>query len=69
MRQKSILEPFGFTEKETTELLQKCRMFSDVESTIEICEKYGFVFQNRKDFERNEDLTFCVITMKKQPGN
>ena len=69
MRQKSILEPFGFSEKESIELLQKCRMFSDVESTIEICKKYGFILQDKKDFERNEDLTFSVITMKKQPGN
>lgn len=67
MRQKSILEPFGFSEKETVEFLEKCRMFSSVENTIRLCKKYGFVPENQKDFVRDENLTFSVVTMKKQP--
>lgn len=65
MRQANILKPFGFTEKETIESLRKCRMFSDIESAIEICEKYGFIFEKRKDFKRDENVTLSVVTMKK----
>ena len=65
MRQANILKPFGFTENETIKILEKCRMFSSVENTIRLCEKYGFVLENQKDFIRDERLTFSVVTMKK----
>lgn len=65
MRQSNILKPFGFTEKETVELLKKCGLYADVESAINICEKYGLHFEKRNDFEINKNLTFSVVTMKK----
>ncbi len=65
MRQARILEPFGFTEKETVSILKECRMYSDIGSTIELCEKYGLIFERKKDFRRNENLTFSVVTLKK----
>ncbi len=65
MRQANILRPFGFTKEETIEILRKCRLYSDIKSTIKLCEKYGITFQKKKDFKRNEDLTFSVITLKK----
>lgn len=65
MRQTNILKPFGFTEKEAFELLKKGRLYADVETTIKTCEKYGFIFEKRKDFKIRENLTFSVVTMKK----
>ncbi len=65
MRQTNILKPFGFTEKEAFELLKKCRLYADVETTIKTCEKYGFILEKRKDFKIRENLTFSVVTMKK----
>ncbi|MBQ7956813.1 MAG: methyltransferase domain-containing protein [Clostridia bacterium] len=65
MRQSKILQPFGFTEEETVELLKNCRLYADVESTVKTCEKYGLQFERRKDFEIKENLTFSVVTMKK----
>ena len=66
MRQSNILKPFGFTEKETVELLKKCRLYADVESTVKVCEKYDLQFERRKNFDIKENLTFSVVTMKKQ---
>ncbi len=65
MRQSNILKPFDFAEKETVEILKKCRLYADIKSTINICEKYGLHFEKQKDFKRNEDITFSVVTMKK----
>lgn len=65
MRQANILKPFGFTEEETIEILRKCRLYSDIKTTIKLCEKYGLIFQKKKDFKRNEALTFSVVTLKK----
>ena len=66
MRQSNILKPFGFTEIETVELLKKCRLYADDESTVKVCEKYDLQFERRKNFDIKENLTFSVVTMKKQ---
>lgn len=65
MRQASILKPFGFTKEETIEILRKCRLYSDIETTVKLCEKYEFSFKKQKDFKLDDNLTLSVVTMKK----
>ena len=66
MRQHRILEPFGFTEKETLEILKDCRMYSDLNNLDEICEHLGMSLISRKAFRDNENLVFSVSEYRKQ---
>ncbi len=65
MRQANILKPFGFTKEETIEILQKCRLYSDIESTIKLCQKYSLKYEYQKEFKINENLTLSAVSMKK----
>ena len=65
MRQAAVLEPFGFTKEETVELLKKCRLYGDVQSLSELCEKNGLIVKDQKEFTRNENLTFVLSEFKK----
>lgn len=66
MRQHRILEPFGFTEKETLEILKDCRMYSDLNNLDEICNSLGLVLISRKEYRDNENVAFSVSEYKKQ---
>lgn len=66
MRQHRILEPFGFTEKETLEILKDCRMYSDLNHLDEICDSLGMTLISRKAFRDNENLVFSVSEYRKQ---
>ena len=66
MRQHRILEPFGFTEKETLEILKDCRMYSDLNNLDEICDSLGMTLMSRKEFRDNENVAFSVSEYKKQ---
>ena len=66
MRQHRILEPFGFTEKETLEILKDCRMYSDLNNLDEICNSLGMTLISRKAFRDNENLVFSVSEYRKQ---
>lgn len=66
MRQAAVLEPFGFTKEETVEMMKKCRLYSDVDTLKEICEKYNMRLESQNEFQRNKDLTFVLsVFMKK----
>lgn len=65
MRQHRILKPFGFTEKETLEILRDCRMYSDLNSLDEICESLGMKLKSRKEFRNNENVAFSVSEYSK----
>lgn len=65
MRQHRILEPFGFTEQETLEILKNCRMYSDLNSLDEICESLGMKLQSRKEYRDNENIAFSVSEYSK----
>lgn len=65
MRQHRILEPFGFTEKETLEILEKCRMFSDLNSLDTICGSLGLVLLSRKTYREKDSVAFSVSEYKK----
>ena len=65
MRQHRILEPFGFTEEETLEILKDCRMYSDLKNLDEICEALGLKLVSRKEFRDNENVAFSVYEYRK----
>lgn len=65
MRQHRILESFGFTEKETLEILKDCRMYSDLNSLDKICDNLGMKLISRKEYKDNENITFSVSEYKK----
>lgn len=66
MRQHRMLEPFGFTEKETLEIFKECRMYSDLNSLDEICNSLGMELMSRKEYRDNENVIFSVSEYKKQ---
>ena len=66
MRQHRMLEPFGFTEKETLEILKGCRMYSDLNSLDEICDSLAMKLISRKEYKDNENIAFSVSEYKKQ---
>ena len=65
MRQHRILEPFGFTEKETIEILKGCRMYSDLNNLDEICDSLGLKLISRKEYRDNENIAFSVSEYRK----
>lgn len=65
MRQYRILKPFGFTEKETIEILKDCRMYSDLNNLDEICNSLGMKLKSRKEFRDNENIAFSVSEYSK----
>lgn len=65
MRQHRILEPFGFTEKETIEILKVCRMYSDLNNLDEICDSLGMKLISRKEYRDNENIAFSVSEYRK----
>ncbi len=65
MRQYRILEPFGFTEKETLEILKSCRMYSDLNNLDEICNTLGMKLISRKEYRDNENVAFSVSEYRK----
>lgn len=65
MRQHRILEPFGFTEQETLELLKACRMYSDLNSLDEFCNCLGMNLLSRKEYKGSENIAFSVSEYRK----
>lgn len=65
MRQHRILEPFGFTEKETLEILKECRMYSDLNNLDEICDSLGLKLISRKEYVDNEKTSLSVSEYRK----
>ena len=65
MRQHRILEPFGFTEKETLEILKDCRMYSDLNNLDEICDSLGMKLISRKEYRDNENIAHSVSEYRK----
>lgn len=65
MRQHRILEPFGFTEKETLEILKDCRMYSDLKNLDDICDSLGMELISRKEYKDNENIAFSVSEYRK----
>lgn len=65
MRQYRILEPFGFTEKETIEILKDCRMYSDLNNLDEICDSLGMKLISRKEYKDKENVAFSVSEYRK----
>ena len=66
MRQHRILEPFGFTEKETLEILKDCRMYSDLNKLDELCESLCMNLISRKEYKDNENIAFSVSEYRKE---
>lgn len=65
MRQFRILEPFGFTENETIDILKSCRMYSDLNNLDGICDSLGMKLISRKEYEDNENISFSVSEYRK----
>ncbi len=66
MRQGKILEPFGFTQNEITELMKKCRVYSSIKTLEEICKKHGLILQFCQEFDRENNLIFVLSQFIKQ---
>lgn len=66
MRQSAVLEPFGFSEEETVEMMKKCRLYSDVDILKKTCEKYGLILESQKEFEKTENLTYVLSVFVKK---
>ncbi len=66
MRQASILEPFSFTKDETISLLDKCRIYTNVDNLCKLCNENNMILKSQKEFEINENLTIVVTQFKKQ---
>lgn len=66
MRQHRILEPFGFTEKETLEILKDCRMYSDLNNLDEICVSLGMELISRKEYRDNQSIAHSVSEYRKK---
>lgn len=65
MRQHRILEPFGFTEKETLKILKDCRMYSDLDNLDETCDSLDMKLISRKEFRDNDTIAFSVSEYRK----
>lgn len=65
MRQHRVLEPFGFTERETLEILRACRMYSDLNNLDEICDDLAMKLVSRKEFTDSENKAFSVSEYRK----
>ena len=65
MRQHRILEPFGFTEKETLDILKDCRMYSDLNNLDEICDGLGMKLISRKEYKGDDKIAFSVSEYRK----
>ncbi len=65
MRQASILKPFGFTKEETISLLEKCRIYTNVDNLCKKCEENDMILESRKEFEIREDLIIVITQFKK----
>ncbi len=65
MRQHRVLKPFGFTEKETIEILKDCRMYSNLNNLDEICNSLGMKLESRKEYRDNENIAFSVSEYSK----
>jgi SAM-dependent methyltransferase len=58
IRQYNILEPFGFSEKESISLLKKARLYSDVPNLIDHCKSKGLSLKESQDFHSSSfDIT------------
>lgn len=66
MRHHHILEPFGFTESETVEILKSCRMFSDIKALDEICDSLGMALLSREEFKGSGNAAFSISEYGKQ---
>ncbi len=65
MRQSFVLNPFGFTENETIELLDKCRIYTNVENLCKLCNENKMILDSIKEFEIKDDLTIVITQFKK----
>ncbi len=65
MRQSSILSHFGFTENEAIELLDECRIYTNVENLCKMCNENQMILESIKEFEIREDLTIVITQFKK----
>ena len=68
MRQFRILEPFGFTEEETVEILENCRIFSDLTALDEVCNELKMTLVSRKEYRDTENIAFSVSEYIKIEG-
>ncbi len=65
MRQARVLEPFGFNENETVDILKRCRLYSDTNNLDFVCSRQGLKLIDKKEFIMNSDLTYVLSVYKK----
>lgn len=65
MRQTAVLESFGFTSDEIDELMKKCRLYSDTETLVELCESNGLKLIELQDFQTKENLIHTISVFEK----
>ncbi len=65
MRQARVLDPFGFNENETIDILKRCRLYSDTNNLDFVCGQQGLKLSDKKEFIMNDDLTYVLAIYEK----
>ena len=65
MRQRSVLEAFGFSQQETEACLQKCRMYASADELIGRCREHRLELLSSKEFVKDETTTWVVSLFRK----
>ena len=65
MRQRSVLEEFGFSQRETEDCLQKCRLYASAEHLIGLCREHRLELISSKEFVKDEMTTWVVTLFRK----
>lgn len=66
MRQGKVLEPFGFAHEEITEIMSKCRAYSDIDSLTILCRNYGLILKKQEKFDRGNNLISVLSQFVKE---
>ena len=65
MRQRGVLEEFGFSQRETEDCLQKCRLYASAEHLIGLCREHRLALISSKEFVKDETTTWVVSLFQK----
>lgn len=65
MRQRGVLEGFGFTQQETEDCLKKCRMYASADDLIGRCREHRLALLSSKEFVKDETTTWVISLFQK----
>ncbi len=65
MRQRGVLEAFGFSQQETEHCLKNCRMYASADDLIERCREHRLTLLSSQEFVKDESTTWVVSLFRK----